>query len=256
MTFYLEKYVTDRTYFGSARLHQDGHWSMLYRAAIPLIIALLLLAGAMVWILWYDPVFGPEGLSLSGIAHDILTDGTVVYPLARPERLLLVPIALAGIVYGAIHYRFVSKRLMAGHKSAEGITLASRLSGPRVAFIYTFGSFIAYSVLVVGVGALAIAGLAVFGPSALVFLDLGIEEASLDIPQSVAVALLVMFYLAIFLLWNVLYNTFVTFPLMRHLARTTSLPKRYGLRYVSQRARDEFAEAEGFAEALDVGAAI
>ena len=206
--------------------------------------------------LWYDPVFGPEGLSLSGIAHDILTDGTVVYPLARPERLLLVPIALAGILYGAIHYRFVSKRLMAGHKSAEGITLASRLSGPRVAFIYTFGSFIAYSVLVVGVGALAIAGLAVFGPSALVFLDLGIEEASLDIPQSVAVALLVMFYLAIFLLWNVLYNTFVTFPLMRHLARTTSLPKRYGLRYVSQRARDEFAEAEGFAEALDVGAAI
>jgi len=29
-----------------------------------------------------------------------------------------------------------------------------------------------------------------------------------------------------------------------------------GLAQVSQRARDEFAEAEGFAEALDLGAAI
>ena len=256
MTFHLEKYVTDRTYFGSARLHQDGHWTMLYRAAIPLIVALLILATSTVWMLWFDPVFGSEVLSISGIAHDILTDDTVVYSLDKPERLFLVPVALVGIVYGAIHYRFVSKRLMAGYKSAEGITLASRLSGPRVAFIYTFGSFIAYSVLVMGVAALAIAGLAVFGPSALVFLDLGLEEASFDIPQAVALALLVVFYLSIFLLWNVLYNTFVTFPLMRHLAKTTSLPKRYGLRYVSQRARDEFAEAEGFAEALDVGAAI
>jgi hypothetical protein len=59
-----------------------------------------------------------------------------------------------------------------------------------------------------------------------------------------------------FLLWSVVYNTFVTFPLMRHTATTTSLPVQEGLTHVSQRARDEFAEAEGFAEALDLGAAI
>jgi len=32
MTFTLEKYRTDRTYFGSARLNQGGSWQMLQPA--------------------------------------------------------------------------------------------------------------------------------------------------------------------------------------------------------------------------------
>lgn len=32
MTFWLEKYKTDRTYFGTARLVQEGRWTMLYPA--------------------------------------------------------------------------------------------------------------------------------------------------------------------------------------------------------------------------------
>ena len=57
-------------------------------------------------------------------------------------------------------------------------------------------------------------------------------------------------------MWGVLQNTFVTFPIMRHMALTTTLPTTMGIVSISQRARDEFAEAEGFAEALDLGAAI
>ena len=40
------------------------------------------------------------------------------------------------------------------------------------------------------------------------------------------------------------------------MALTTSLPDVSGLGRISQRERDAFAEAEGFAEALDLGAAI
>lgn len=29
--FYLEKYITDRTYFGTQKLHQDGGWRALFR---------------------------------------------------------------------------------------------------------------------------------------------------------------------------------------------------------------------------------
>ena len=43
---------------------------------------------------------------------------------------------------------------------------------------------------------------------------------------------------------------------MRHMAVTLGLVNVAGLAQVSQRARDEFTEAEGFAEALDLGAAI
>jgi hypothetical protein len=63
-------------------------------------------------------------------------------------------------------------------------------------------------------------------------------------------------YLAVFLMWGVLHNTFVTFPIMRHMALTTTLPATIGIANISQRARDELAQAEGFAEALDLGAAI
>ena len=53
-----------------------------------------------------------------------------------------------------------------------------------------------------------------------------------------------------------LHHVFVTYPLMCHMTLTLSLQNVAGLAQVSQRARDEFAEAEGFAEALDLGAAI
>ena len=49
---------------------------------------------------------------------------------------------------------------------------------------------------------------------------------------------------------------FLTLPLMRHYAETLEVTGALQLAAIHQRARDDFAEAEGFAEALDVGAAI
>jgi hypothetical protein len=165
-------------------------------------------------------------------------------------------VSLLGMVYGAVHYRFVSKRLMANHKTANGIAITSRLSAPRIAFIYVFGSFIAYSVLVLGVILLVLGAFVVIGPSAFMGFDLGIDIETLPIPRALAIVVLAGFYLSVFLMWNVCYNTFVTFPLMRHMAKTCALPRYDGLQSISQSGRDDFAEAEGFAEALDLGAAI
>lgn len=259
MTFYLEKYVTDRTYFGSARLHQDGRWTMLYRAAVPFVVSLLVLAGGVLWLLWIDPVVVSAVVSFEDVyrsAEEMLDGGAPVFPVAGMQRLLIFPVALLGLVYGAIHYRFVSRRILANHKTAEGITFASRLSGPRVACIYVFGSFIAYLALIAGIVALVLWAIVTLGPSVLMGVDVGVYAPELDLPQWLAIVFLAAFYLSIFLMWNVLYNTFVTFPLMRHMARTLSLPQRHGLQVISQRRRDDFADAEGFAEALDLGAAI
>ncbi|SFT14563.1 Uncharacterized membrane protein YjgN, DUF898 family [Sulfitobacter marinus] len=259
MTFWLEKYVTDRTYFGSARLNQGGHWAMLYRAAIPFILSLLVLVGGAIWVFWLDPIVVSADMTTDDIirsVEEMMDGGAAALPVVGVERLGIFLIGILGLLYGAIHYRFVSKRLMANHKTADGITLHSRLSGPRVASIYVLGSVIAYFFLVLGVVGLVIFAMLTLGPSAMLGGAMGDFGAAVDLPKSIAVLLIAVFYLSIFLLWNVLYSTFVTFPLMRHIAQTLSLPQRHGLQVISQRARDEFAEAEGFAEALDLGAAI
>ncbi len=259
MTFYLEKYVTDRTYFGSARLHQGGRWTMLYRAAVPFVLSLVLIGGGVVWLLWIDPVVVSSDITFEGITRSVdemLEGGAPAMPVVGLERLAIFPLGLLGLIYGAIHYRYVSRRLLANHKTAEGITIASRLSGPRVASIYVIGSFIAYLFLTVGVIALIVTAFVTLGPGVMMGVDVGSYAPDLDLPRGVAVAMLAVFYLTVFLMWNVLYHTFVTFPLMRHMAKTVALPQRHGLQVVSQRARDEFSDAEGFAEALDLGAAI
>jgi hypothetical protein len=170
--------------------------------------------------------------------------------------LVVFPLGLAGLLYGAIHYRFVSKRLMANQKTSQGITLSSQLSGPRVVSIYVFGSFIAYLFLVLGIFCLVLLAVVNLGPSVVMGIETDQYGAWFDLPRAIWLVLLAGIYLTVFLMWNVLYSTFVTFPLMRHMAKTLSLPERYGLQVVSQRDRDTFAEAEGFAEALDLGAAI
>jgi len=257
MTFLLEKYRTDRTFFGSARLHQGGRWAMLYRATWPFAASLLLLGLTLLWVLWIDPVFPSGGLDGAQVLSefDALFRGQwTAMDLGNPERLLFVPFALSGMLFGAIYYNWVAKRIMAAHKCADGIEFASNLSGLRVTFIYVLGNFLSYMVLVVGIVLLVFMAAAVFGFG---FVPEAAQAGMLaTMPRWATLMLLGVVYVSIFLLWGVLHNTFVTFPLMRHMARTTSLSQTVGLNQVSQRARDEFAEAEGFSEALDLGAAI
>ena len=259
MTFLLEKYKTDRTFFGSARLRQGGSWTMLYRAAWPLLVGLFLTGLLVLSLLWLDPVLPPAGDQ----DRDIWTSlelligptGVIFADWNNAERLWLFLPTLTLTGYGLIHYRWGSKRIMANHKSADGITFASSLKEPRVAMIYSLGIFISYMTLVIGMALVILLSFALFGPTAVeTYLDVQIGGAAL--PNWLSFILVGLLYLFVFLMWGVLHNTFVTFPLMRHMARTTVLPTLLGLSQISQRERDAFAEAEGFAEALDLGAAI
>ncbi len=260
MTFLLEKYRTDRTFFGSARLVQGGRWQMLYRAAVPFIMVLLGGVALGLWIAVIDPVAPNMWARLETLPEQVVTAmGLGRWPTAwqTPERLWGIPLVLSGLIYGAVHYRWVAKRIMANHKAAYGITIASRLQGPRVAMIYVLGTFISYMVLILGIGLIVFLSLIMYGQTD--WLDPGKASgfsAFGDLPRWLSFTVLGVIYLSVFLMWGVLHNTFVTFPIMRHMARTTTLPLTAGLPAISQRDRDAFAEAEGFAEALDLGAAI
>ena len=258
MTFLLEKYRTDRTFFGSVRLIQGGHWTMLYRAAVPFIIALVLCGGWAFWLILVDPLW-PTSMTFDGMIDTVATaiaTETPVDELNRPGRLFLLPAFLMILIYGAVHYRWVSKRLMADAKHAPGVTFQSRLRAPRVFGIYLLGNFLAYLVLVFGIMVMILLALPLMFAEALDPQLTASMDGWASLPRIVHLLALGLLYLAAFLLWGVLHNTFVTFPLMRHMAQTTTLPEMRGLQEVSQRERDAFAEAEGFAEALDLGAAI
>ncbi len=75
--------------------------------------------------------------------------------------------------------------------------------------------------------------------------------SDLDVPRWVGFGLITLLYFTVFLMWSVLSHAFVTFPLMRHYAQTFTIRHPLDLAQVSQRERDEFAEAEGFAGGRD-----
>jgi len=256
MTFLLEKYRTDRTYFGSAKLVQGGRWPMLYRAAVPFVGAAAVTSLLAAWLLWLDPLLPYDpfagDLAAKNVAN-FLQGKPVWFAWTKPDRVWLVPACLSALLYGAIHYRWSAKRIMANHKRAEGVSFASGIKAPRITMIYVLGMFISYMVLVLGIAVLVLLTLLLWGPSFGIG-PLGAPTSAL--PDWLEFVLLGGVYLSVFLLWGVLHNTFVTFPLMRHMAVTTILPDVSGIPEISQRARDAFAEAEGFAEALDLGAAI
>jgi len=261
MTFYLEKYKTDRTYFGSARLVQGGHWRMLYRAAVPFAAAVLLTALLGVWLVWIDPLTTDGSTPFEEIFTEWENSEELAFAFAflgweRPSRLFLAIPVIMFLIYGAVHYRFASKRILANHKHSEGVRMRSTLNGLRVSMIYVLGTTIAYSILVFGIIAIVIIAFGLFGSSTFLEEQLGTGDPLGDLPRWLSVGIIAVLYLSVFLFWGVLHHVFVTYPLMQHMALTLTLLNVAGLAQVSQRARDEFAEAEGFAEALDLGAAI
>jgi uncharacterized membrane protein YjgN (DUF898 family) len=259
MTFYLEKYKTDRTFFGSAKLVQGGRWQMLIPAAMPFAIAVLSLGVLGVWIVWLDPVVPQSEEVLGeffGGFEDLAERGITPYKWVAAWRLWLLIPALMLLIYGAVHYRFVSKRILANHKHAQGVRMHSALNGLRISMIYVLGTTIAYLILAVGI--LGVIGVAIglLGPDAFLEEQFGLAGPLAALPRWLSFGVIAALYLSVFLFWSVLHHAFVTYPLMRHMAVTLSLLNVVGLAAISQRARDEFAEAEGFAEALDLGASI
>lgn len=226
MTFWLEKYRTDRTWYGDLRFEQGGRWTMLYPAAGPLILSVLTTAAI-----------------------------AVAAALGAPGWLVLLFVTVPLFFYGLLHYSVRSFAILTNAKRAGGVTLASRPRVAHVLGIHLGGNLLIGLILggFLGVLAAVAAGLAAAIP--------GIGATDLDLadpgaPLWFLVAVAALGYLSLFLLWQVLRQVFITLPIWRHYAETLTIGGAPALTAVTQRARDDHAEAEGFAEALDLGAAI
>ncbi len=225
MTFMLEKYKIDRTFLGNQRLNQGGRWQMLYRP------------------------FLPAALCGAGILLGSLAFGTEAADIGL---LLLLPSAFA-ILPALVHYNVQSRRLLANTRTAGPLGLQAHPRTSRVLGIYAGG----YALILLALGALlfavAIAFGVFFGLASATLPNLGnLPEVPVWIPAAFGIAT----YFAFFLLWGVLGHVFVTLPLWRHYAETLTVTGTENLSALRQRPRDELEQAEGFAEALDLGAAI
>jgi len=227
MTYKLEKYRTDRTFFGNVRLHQGGRWTMLYPPFIPLLIGVLL---------------GAASAALAAANY--------------PQALWGLALALPLMLYGWVNYRVQGFKRLTETKSADGIGFVAAPRRWRVLRIYVLGSVLivlALSLLLMLFG-FSIASIAnAFGnPDALN----DIMQAIKRLPTWISAAAGAGLYFSFFILWGVLTQVFLTLPLIRHYGETLQITGATHLNSLRQRDRDEFTEAEGFAEALDVGAAI
>lgn len=227
-TFWLEKYRTDRTWFGDLKLEQGGRWTMLYRPFRQFLV--------------------PWLVSLGAIAAALATDD--------PRVLLVLIFTVPWAIVGVFHYFVQSFRILAEAKTADGVVFRSSPRTGRIIGIYVLGLTLAYSsttalVAVVGVVLFAVLNL------------IGIPDdfvtavfSQITAAGWIVGAISVMAYFAIFIAYGAFYQVFVTMPVIGHYAETLTIQGGARLNQVAQRTRDEFAEADGFAEALDLGAAI
>ncbi len=224
MTFWLEKYRTDRTWYGDLQLEQGGSWKMLFRPVLFIFPATL---GLLAWFV--------------ALAED--------YDV--PLSLLPVLIVLLG--YGLADYKTRSFARLTSFKRAGDIRFDAQPRVWRVFWIYALGYGLAGFAASIFLIPASILLVVVLGQAAELGVDFGVLE---EIPRGFLVALGTLTYFSLFLVWSALRHAFVTMPLWRHFAETLTVLDPDQLRQVAQRQRDDFEEAEGFAEALDVGAAI
>jgi len=224
MTYWLEKYRTDRTFYGSVRLNQGGNWKMLFRY------------------LWHPAIGGASSGLLIFVADEMQNVGV----------LYLLFITLPWLGFGLAHYKAHSFRLLTECKSAGGVEFRAAPRPWRIFGIYLFG----YGIAAIGIAVLLVGLLFLLVIAAAGATTGDLEKLVSALPNWILTLSGMGLYFSVFLLWSALTHTFVTMPLIRHFAETLTVVNPQALGRISQRPRDEFAEAEGFAEALDVGAAI
>jgi hypothetical protein len=226
--FALEKYRTDRTFFGEARMVQEGSPWMLMGSAKHLMLGGIILAA------------GSGGFVLSGAAGD---------PGMMVGFAAVAAIGLAWAGFGLVFYKVDGFRRLAAGKRLGRVTATASPRPWRILRHYVIGSVLVWLCLV---------AVAFAGGFALAFLvpDIVDPETAAEMPRPLLIAIGAVAYFTLFILWGVLGQVFIGFPNLRHFAETLVLHDAQDLDGVTQRGNDAFTEAEGFADALDVGASL
>nr|MDJ0822353.1 DUF898 family protein [Paracoccaceae bacterium] len=229
MTFKLEQYKTDRTYFGDARMVQGGRWTMLFPSLKWMLIA--------------------AGLAAIGVGL-IASDNNI----AAGAGLCVIAGFLG--LFGLVYYRVDTLRRLTAHKTLNGVSLSLQASPFRVLMIHVFGYTLAGIAILIPLSLLGLVFASIQFVEELGEMGLNLPEGMQALDRWIVLGIGAALYFSIFLIWSALTHALITMPVIRHYAQGLTLTGTDALDSVRQRPRDEHTEAEGFAEALDVGASI
>jgi len=155
-----------------------------------------------------------------------------------------------------VYYRVETLKRLTAEKRLGDMRLRLEASAFHVFLILFFGYLATLVVAAVPTAFLAVFFFSLQSMGTLTDMGLDVPSIIADAERWMLIGLSVMSYFAIFLVWSALSQAWVTLPLTRHYARGLRIEGADNLAAVRQRPRDEHIEAEGFAEALDVGASL
>ncbi|WJY22868.1 DUF898 family protein [Fontisubflavum oceani] len=247
-TFQLEKYLTDRSWFGNARFTQFGSFWQLYGPLIPFLICF-----------WGTLALYGYGLSyvLPAMLESISRGIPMVASNAPAWPFLVGNLGILLTFLFAIYYRVASFRVMAAMKTlGDGLEFDIHPRTRTLVRIHIIGGILTNLATSVAATIVIVAAIAI-GMGIGISLPSG---PSAPVPEpSVILALTLLFVISlvvIIVFYNVFRQIFITFPMVRHVAETLEIHEPSLLSTIRQRDRDDTRDAGGFAEALNVGGAF
>ena len=217
-TFRLEKYMADRSWFGTGQFVQNGRWQGLYKGMKHLIIGLV--------------------IAIVGIA---LVVGT--------ESPIFMAVSFVGYVWamvGFFSYRVYAFNYLTRNKVLDGqVTFEADLKTGKIIKYVLLGGL--------GIGVLMAILFGILGAVITGMAQSMMGGGSSPLPFFIVIALI---YGAALLMAGGLNMIWITQPIIAHAVGGVSIHNADHLATIRQRDADAGADAEGFADALDVGGAI
>jgi len=224
-TFYLEKYMADCTWFGDAQFVQNGRWQSLY-----------------------------PGLKHIGLGILILIGASVVAATLEAFRLafLLGIVGYIWLIFGSVYYRIFALNYLTENKLLNGqIGFYSDAQTGKVV-----GSAIKGTLLIALVA--AVIGLVFAGVGAVLLNSVNFQNSSdlMGVVGGVLGIIGFVAYIGFLLLLSALSFIWIIQPIIAHVVDNIVLSGAEHLDAIQQRSADAGADADGFADALDISGAI
>ena len=245
-TFNLEKFRADRTWYGNAQLHQGGDWKILLPAMRQTYIGMAIIAVGLI----LTTIGGAQAfMSNSGGGEDFDVTGIGLIGIGA----MLLSAGYSWLMVGLAIYRVASWRTLANYKTlGENVRFKSNVDTSDVVLAYIFGGMLAGFLALLLAGILAF----LFGLLTAIAVPYDFSMGSLDKETITGVVAIGFGYVAFFVMFTAISLVSITQPILRAYASTLVIENPEELDDIVQRSGDDFVEAEGFADALDVGAAI
>ncbi|MEO9516498.1 MAG: DUF898 family protein [Paracoccaceae bacterium] len=218
-TFKLEKYMVDRTWYGNVKFHQSGRWQNLYGG--------------------FRHVF---------ISLGIIVASTVLLTVQAPPLLgfIVFFVGYTWFLIGLVYYRVFAFNYLTGKKVLdEKVLFLSEARTGTVVKIAIIGSIVIGLLFAVIAG--VVSGIAYQMRDALI----GLENIAVG-PLIISGVL----YIAVIMITGGLNLVMIIQPIIGHVVNHVTVDGAEYLSAIQQRAGDDGADAEGFADALDIGGAI